>query len=72
MTKPATLSTTARTVLTTAAARGDRVALPPERLPAAAQRAGIKSLLKGGLLQEIAADDDQPAWRCQATRRYAG
>jgi hypothetical protein len=64
MTKPAILSTTARTVLTAAAARGDdRAALPPERLPAAAQRAVVASLLKTGLLEEIAAEDDQAAWR---------
>src|SRR4051812_45659204 len=63
MAKPTSLSTTARAVLTHAAARDDRVALPPERLPAAARRAVVQSLLKAGLLEEIAADDDQPAWR---------
>src|SRR4051794_32135222 len=62
MTK-STLSTTARSTLAAAAARDDRVALPPERLPAAARRAVVQSLLKTGLLEEIAAEDDQAAWR---------
>ncbi len=39
------------------------VALPPEHLPAAARRAVVQSLLKTGLLEEVPADDDQPAWR---------
>ena len=63
MSKPSTLSATARAVLAAAAARGDRLAQPPDHLPAAAQRAVVQSLLKAGLLDEIAADDDQPAWR---------
>ncbi len=66
MTKPPTLSNAARNVLTDvtdAASRDNRAALPPGRLPAAAQRAVVRSLLKAGLLEEIAAEDDQPAWR---------
>ena len=63
MPKPTTLSTTARAVLTAAAARHDHLALPPERLPAAARRAVLQSMLKAGLLEEVAADDDQPTWR---------
>src|SRR3954452_17675490 len=63
MAKPNNLSTTARALLTAAAARDNRVALPPERLPAAARRAVVQSLLKTGLLEEIVADDDEPAWR---------
>src|SRR4051812_36039623 len=63
MPKPTTLSTTARAVLTVAAARDDHVALPPDRLPAAARRAVVQSALKTGLLQEVAADDGQAAWR---------
>ena len=63
MTKPNTLSTTASALLTAAATRDDHLALPPERLPAAAQRAVVQSLLKFGLLLEVGADDDQPAWR---------
>ncbi len=57
------LSATAHTILTAAAARDDRLALPPERLPAAARRAVVQSLLKTGLLEELPADDDRPAWR---------
>ena len=55
------LSTTARAILTAAAERDDRIALAPERLPAAARRAVVLSLLKAGLLEEIAADDNHPA-----------
>ena len=57
------LSTTARAILTAAAARDDRIALAPERLPTAARRAVVQSLLKAGLLEEITAEDDQAAWR---------
>ena len=65
------LSTTAHAILA-AAERDDRVALAPERLPAAAQRAVLQSLLKGGLIEEVAADDDQPAWRTtDAGERFA-
>src|SRR3954449_4718125 len=66
------LSTTARALLTAAAARDDRVALPPERLPAAARRAVVQSLLKTGLLEEIVAEDDQLEWRTSdAGERFA-
>src|SRR4051812_18731205 len=57
------LSTTARAVLTHAAARDDHLALPPERLPAAARRAVVQSLLKAGLVEEVAAEAAQQAWR---------
>jgi hypothetical protein len=57
------LSTTAEAILTAAAARDDHIALAPERLPAAARRAVVQSLLKAGLLEEAPADGDQPAWR---------
>ena len=66
------LSTTARGILTAAADRDDRVAVPPERLPTAARRAVVQSLLKFGLIEEVAADDDQPAWRTTDTgERFA-
>src|SRR4051794_14308195 len=72
MAKSNNLSTTARALLTAAAARDDRVALPPERLPAAARRAVMQSLLKAGLVEEIAAEDDQPAWRtAESGERFA-
>ncbi len=61
--KTTTLSASARNVLARAAKRDDGAVLPPERLPAAAQRAVIQSLLKSGLVEESAADDGQPAWR---------
>jgi len=57
------LSATARVILTVAADRADRVASPPDRLPAAARRAVVQSMLKAGLIQEVAAGDDQLAWR---------
>src|SRR4051794_9754584 len=72
MTKPISLSTTARTVLTTAAERDDRLALAPERLPAAARRAVVHSMLKAGLIEEVAAADGQPAWRtAESGERFA-
>ena len=63
MVKPTKLSDTARGVLSAAAAHDDGLALPPDHLPAAAQRAVVRSLLKAGLLEERPADDDQHAWR---------
>ena len=57
------LSDTARSVLTAASAHSDQLAVPPARLLAAAQRAVLHSLLKASSLQEIEADDNQPAWR---------
>ena len=57
------LSDTARSVLTAASAHPDQLAITPARLPTAAQRAVMQSLQKAGLLEEIEADDDQPAWR---------
>jgi hypothetical protein len=66
------VSTTARALLTAAAARADQIALAPERLPAAARRAVVQSMLKAGLIEEVAADDDQPAWRSTETgERFA-
>src|SRR3954468_18769126 len=61
------LSTKPRSILTGAAEGADQIALPPERLPAAARRAVVQSLLKTGLLEEIATEDDQPAWRTSDT-----
>jgi hypothetical protein len=59
-----TLSATARSVLASAAEHPRRMALPP-KLPAAAQRAVIRSLLKAGLLEEVPAPDGEPqfTWR---------
>ncbi len=67
-----TISQTARAVLTSAAARSDHIAMSPDHLPIAAQRSVIKSLLKAGLLEEMAADGDEPAWRTgDAGERHA-
>lgn len=57
------LSSTAQAVLEAAAQRDDRHAFPPARLPAAAKRAVGQSLIKAGLLEEIAAEEAGPAWR---------
>ena len=57
------LSDTARAVLNDSSDHPDRLALPPPNLPAAAQRAVVRSLLKAGLLEEVAAGGGQPSWR---------
>jgi hypothetical protein len=58
------LSTTARNVLTLAAARDDHMVRVPQ-LPVAAARQVIRSLLNAGLVEEIAAtvEDADFAWR---------
>ena len=67
----ATLSDTAHGILTTGAEHPDRLATLPPRLPAAAQRAVIASLLKAGLLVETEVVDGQPLWRTsEDSRRY--
>ena len=58
-----TLSDTARDVLRNAAEQPNHFAVPPARLPIAAQRSVVQSMIKSELLAEIVADDDQPAWR---------
>jgi hypothetical protein len=66
------LSTAAHAILTAAAARDDRLALAPERLPAAARRAVVQSMLKAGLIEEVVADHDLPAWRTtESGERFA-
>lgn len=62
------LSTTARDILVKAAQQPDLIATLPARLPIAAQRTLVQSMLKHGLLEEaVARDDDQPAWRTAET-----
>src|SRR3954454_24002914 len=58
------LSATGRSVLTLAATRKDRLVLPP-KLPVAAARQVVRALISSGLLEEIAATTDDPAfvWR---------
>ena len=61
---PKKLSETARTVLTFATTRTDHLVRPP-KLPAAAARQVIRSLLKGGLVEEVPApiEDTAYTWR---------
>src|SRR5438309_1839628 len=42
---------------------GDRLALPPERLPAAARRAVVQSLLKAGCSRRLRPTTTSRAWR---------
>jgi len=62
--KPRKLSATARAVLTSAAARDDHLIRPP-RLPIAAARQVVRSLLQAGLADEVPApiEDAGYAWR---------
>jgi hypothetical protein len=62
--KPRKLSVTTRGLLTAAAARDDHLIQPP-RLPAAAARQVVRSLLNAGLAEEIPApiDDAEYGWR---------
>ncbi len=46
------LSDTQRIILSQASQRDDRLAVPPERLPAAARQTAAKSLLKQGLVSD--------------------
>jgi hypothetical protein len=60
----AKLSDTALVLLNKAATRDDRIAEPPNHLPAAARNAVVRSLLKQGLLIEDAVELNHPmAWR---------
>jgi hypothetical protein len=60
----AKLSDTALILLNKAATRDDRLAEPPNHLPAAARSAVVRSLLKQGLLVEDAVELNHPmAWR---------
>jgi hypothetical protein len=62
--KPKKLSDTARALLTVAATRGDPLIRPP-KLPIAAARQVVRSLLNAGLVEEVPArvDDAGYAWR---------
>jgi hypothetical protein len=62
--KPKTISDTARALLTAAATRGDYLIRPP-KLPIAATRQVVRSLLSAGLAEEVPApiDDAGFAWR---------
>ncbi len=64
---PIKLSTTAQAVLASAAANVDHVVTLPERLPLAARRAVVKSMLAAGVIEEAAAEAGQLAWRTSET-----
>ena len=64
----AKLSDTALVLLNKAATRDDRLAEPPNHLPAAARSAVVRSLIKQGLLIEDAVELNHPvAWRNDET-----
>ena len=58
-----TLSDNARAVLQSTCNHPEQLAFPPAHLPAAAQWAVVRSLLKTSLLEEVLAEGDQPSWR---------
>ena len=61
---PIHLSNTAHAVLTTAVVKPDHAVALPERLPIAARRAVVKSMLTAGLLEEApAVEQGQLPWR---------
>ena len=57
------ISSTVQATLAAAAERPNHLVILPDRLPVAAQRAVVQSMLKAGFIEEIAAGDGQPAWR---------
>jgi Protein of unknown function (DUF3489) len=67
--KPRKLSNTARTLLTAAAMRDDHLIAPP-KLPVAAARQVVRSLLNAGFAEEVPAPVNDPsyAWRTGADR----
>lgn len=65
------LSDTQRIILSRASQRDDRLAVPPERLPAAARQTVAKSLLKQGLVSEepVSANNARGAWQIDGRPR---
>ena len=57
------LSSTAQAVLASAAESADHVVTLPDRLPIAAQRAVVKSMLATGVIEEVPSEAGQPVWR---------
>jgi hypothetical protein len=65
------LSDTQRIILSQASQRDDRLAIPPERLPAAARQTVAKALLKQGLVSDEHASATHPrdAWQIDGRTR---
>ena len=57
------ITDTVRAILLTSAEHPDHLVGLPERLPAAAQKAVVQSMIRAGLLEEVAAADGWPVWR---------
>ncbi len=57
------ITDTVRAILAAATEHPNHLASAPERLPVAAKRVVIQSMVKAGLVEQVQADDDQPAWR---------
>ena len=64
---PTNLSITAQAVLAAAAAHADHFVSVPARLPVAARRAVVLSMLNASLLEEVPASEAQDAWRTTAS-----
>lgn len=65
------LSDSQRVILSQASQRDDRLAIPPERLPAAARQTVAKSLIKQGLVSDehASATSAQDAWQIDGQAR---
>ncbi len=65
------LSDTQRIILSQASQRDDRLAVPPERLPAAARQTVAKSLIKQGLVSDehASATNTRDAWQIDGRTR---
>ncbi|GGJ40492.1 DUF3489 domain-containing protein [Neoroseomonas lacus] len=65
------LSETQRVILSKASQRDDRLAVPPERLPAAARQTVAKALIKRGLVSDehASAMDARNAWQIEGRTR---
>ena len=65
------LSDTQRIILSQASQRDDRLAIPPERLPAAARQTVARSLIKQGLVSDehASATNARDAWQIDGRTR---
>ncbi len=72
MTNSHPLSSTAQALLMAAAETANYIVVVPDRLPIAAQRAVVQSMLKAGFIEEVPAEADEPAWRTlESGKRFA-